>query len=114
MLLVFRNRRSQNLAILSSTISVKIPKTSFGPQSAGSTGTNYNPFPYDSTGGGNNMLTQRSGRRVAYLAVTLLLAVLQPYAQPAPAGPSAVHQPLHSVLSQMTLEEKIEILRGFY
>src|SRR5260370_36879649 len=58
------------------------------------------------------MLTQRSGRRVAYLAVTLLLAVLQPYAQPAPAGPAAVEQRVQSVLSQMTLEEKIDMLGG--
>ncbi len=58
------------------------------------------------------MLTQRSGRRVVYLAVTLLLAVLQPYAQPAPAGPAAVEQRVQSVLSQMTLEEKIDMLGG--
>src|SRR5260370_18973287 len=58
------------------------------------------------------MLTQRSGRRVVYLAVTLLLAVLQPYAQPAPAGPAAVEQRVQSVLSQMTLEEKFDMLGG--
>src|SRR5260370_36420982 len=58
------------------------------------------------------MLTERSGRGVVYLGVSLLLAVLQAYAQPAPAGPAAVEQRVQSVLSQMTLEEKIDMLGG--
>jgi beta-glucosidase len=58
------------------------------------------------------MLTQRSGRRAVYLAVTLLLAVLQPFAQPAPAGRADVDRRVESILSQMTLEEKVDMIGG--
>ena len=58
------------------------------------------------------MLTQRSGRRAVYLAVALLLAALQPLAQPAPGAPADVDRRVESILSQMTLEEKVDMIGG--
>src|SRR5262249_56008197 len=58
------------------------------------------------------MLIQRSGRRAVYLAVNLFLAVLQPFAQPAPADRADVERRVESILSQMTLEEKVDMIGG--
>ena len=58
------------------------------------------------------MLTQRSARRAVYLAVTLLLAVIQSFAQPASDTRTDVEKRVESILSQMTLEEKVDMIGG--
>ncbi len=58
------------------------------------------------------MLTQRNGRRVAYLAATVLLAVTRTLAQPTSSGDAAVERRVEFILNQMTLEEKIDMIGG--
>ncbi len=58
------------------------------------------------------MLTRKSGQRVIRVIATLFLIVAQAVAQSVSSAPADVERRVDSVLSQMTLEEKLDMIGG--
>lgn len=58
------------------------------------------------------MLTRSSGRRVFHVIATLFLITARLCAQSASSAPADVERRVESILSQMTLEEKLDMIGG--